>query len=315
MMLRTLSVGVCTLLLLCGLTVSRADDKAVAKVNGEAISEAMFQQTLLARGADRVINAMIANLIVRQAARTAGVTLTAEDVERRYVAAERLVELRSPMTGENFEMWLAKRQLTREYFRTELYHQMLLEKMVAGQIKVTAKDVSDFYNRNKDQLREPAMMRIAHICVETEKEARQIKADIVAKKITWDEAAKKHSLDPWSKDSGGDLGFMAQTESEFHQTAFALKANNEISEPIRSPMGIHLLKRLAYKEARTPPFEEIEASIHDQIEHAQISRLASQKRDELMKAAKVEVLLKPQNEPAIPGLAPAPAAPAAGAKP
>lgn len=314
MMLRILSVGVCALLLLSGLTVGQADEKAVAKVNGEAISEAMFQQTLLARAADRVLNAMIANLIVRQAAKAAGVTVAADEVERRYVAAERLVELRAPMTGENFEMWLAKRQLTREYFRTELYHQMLLEKMVAGQVKVTAKDVSDFYSRNKDQLREPAMMRIAHICVETEKEAMQIKADIVAKKITWDEAAKKHSLDPWSKDSGGDLGFMAQTESDFHQAAFALKTNNDITEPIRSPMGVHLIKRLAYKEARTPPFEEIEASIRDQIEHAQISRLASQKRDELMKAAKVEVLLKAQNEPDIPGLV-QPKAPEAAPKP
>jgi foldase protein PrsA len=291
-------------------TLSAADEKAVAVVNGERLGEQAFLDTLRARYGERVLSSLITGLAVRQAAKAAGVVVTQEELARRYEANERLVEMRAPMTGENFDLWLAKRGLTREYFRSEMYQQMLLEKMVQAQVKVTDADVSAYYQRNKDQLAEPAQVRVAHICLQTQKEADQIRADILAGKVDWNEAAKKYSLDPWTKDNGGDMGFVALSDTPFHQAAFALKANGDISAPVKSPMGFHIIKRLAYREGRIPPYEELEATIREQMEHSQLVQLAQQKRQDILKAAKIEGVIKMAPE-AAPPAAPSPKPPTA----
>lgn len=279
-------------------------DKPVATVNGEKISEQAFVDTLKARYGDRTINAMIGDAAIHQAAKAAGVTVSKDELDRRFLAAQRGVEMRAPITGENFEYWLAKQALTKQYFLSELYDQMLLERMVEKKVVVTDADVAEFYQRNKDQISEPAMVRIAHIVLKTDKEAAAIRSDILAGKIAWDEAAKKYSLDPWTKDTGGDMGFMSLADSDFHKAAFGLKANGDISAPVMSPMGFHILKRLEFKEARIPKFEEVEQTIREQLTRRQLSQLAIQKRNDILKNAKVEM------GPALPT---EPAPPAAGA--
>lgn len=295
-------------------TTPAAPEKVAATVNGEKIPEATFMGMLMARYGDRCLAALIDNLAIRQAAKAAGVTVTGEELMVRYVTAERSVETQAPLTGENFLVWLAKRSLTPDYFRTELYHQMLLEKMVAGQVKVTNEDVSGYYQANKDALAEPAMVRVAHICAETAKQAQVILADLRANKITWEAAAKQYSLDPWTKENGGDLGFLQAADSPLVKAAFALRANGEISEPVESPMGFHLVKRLAFREARVPKYEEVEESIREQLRHSRLSRLASAKRQEVTSGAKSEILLKMPGEPLPPGVT-LPAPPATPATP
>jgi foldase protein PrsA len=290
--------------MLCsGLALAQED--TVATVNGEKITRDSFLTVLQARYGPRTLNALIVNRIIAQAAKKARVQVTEEELGRRYLATERGVEMRAPLTGENFEMWLATKSLTREYFRTELYHQMLLEKMVQDQVKVTNDDVSLFYKSNQDRLQEPEMVRAAHICVETEEQAKTLRADILANKISWDDAAKTYSKDPWTKDNGGDLDFMPATDDPFNRAAFALQNNGDISEPVQTALGHHLIKRLAYRAGRTPPFEEVEASIREQMERQQLTRLALTKREEIIKAAKVEQLAQFGDEPAPPAAAPA----------
>lgn len=293
------------------LAQTTAADNSVAVVNGEKISLDTFVNTLEARYGTRVLNSLISNAAIRQAAKAAGVAVTQDELEARYLATQRIVEMRAPVTGENFVMWLAKQSLTPEYFRNELYDQMLIEKMVQKQVKVTNEDVSNFYQRNRDQLAEPRMVQVAHICVKTQQEAEAIRADIVGGKITWADAVKKYSLDPWTKDDAGDLGFMPKQDTDFHKAAFALSANGEISQPVTSPMGVHLIKRLAVRDARIPPFEEIEARIREQLEKRQLVQLASVKRDDILKVAKWQITaqIKPENAPPV-----APATPAAAPK-
>lgn len=296
--MKAASIAVGILALLMSSLVFAQTDKPVAVVNGEKIMESQFITTLKARYGDRTLNALISNVAIRQAAKTAGVAVSKDDVERRLLSTQRAIEMRAPATGENFELWLAKRGLNKEYFRSELYDEMLLEKMVQGQVKVTDADVSSFYQRNKDEIADPASVRIAHICVKTPQEAQSIRADLLAGKITWDDAVKKYTLDPWTKDNGGDMGMLTYADDPFHKMAFSLKANGDLSGPVQSPLGFHILKRLEFKEARVPKFEEVEATIRDQMERRQLKQLSAAKRDEILKAAKLESLEKlPEETP------------------
>jgi len=283
--------------------------KIVATVNGETITETQFLNILQARYGERVLKDLSANLAIRQAAKAGGVSVTQEELERRFQATQAPVDARAPMTGETFAMWLAKQGLTPEAFVAGLYDQMLLEKMVEKQVSVTDSDVARCYQANKDVVGEPAQMRIAHILLKTGEEAQALRAQLTAKKITWEEAANKYSLDPRTRASGGDMGFVPEGDSEFQQAAFALKLQNEISPPVHSTSGWHLVKRIGFKAARTPPFEEVEAALRDMLRRRQLLSLTMAKRAEILQAAKVEykVQFTPEGPPvpaATPILAP-----------
>ncbi|MBK2098495.1 peptidylprolyl isomerase [Francisella tularensis] len=81
-----------------------------------------------------------------------------------------------------------------------------------------------------------------HLLVQSESECQQIKKDITEGKITFEEAARKHSLCP-SGARGGDLGtfFQGQMVPEFDRVVF----NDELHKvhgPVQTQFGYHLLE-------------------------------------------------------------------------
>lgn len=71
----------------------------------------------------------------------------------------------------------------------------------------------------------------------------QIRSDILAKKTTFDAAAKQDSQDPGSKEKGGDLGVFVRGSmvKEFDNVAFTLKPG-EISQPVKTQYGYHIIE-------------------------------------------------------------------------
>jgi foldase protein PrsA len=299
------------LTLMAGVALAQAPapaEKIIATVNGEKLTEDVFVRTLEARYGVRTLNALISNLAIRQAAKAAGVVVTKQELEERMKTTQRGIDMRAPLTGDTFERWLAKQGLNPDYFMAEMYDQMLIEKMVQDKVKVTAEQIAAFYQRNRDQLTEPAQVRVAHICVQDKKQAAAILQQINDKKITFEEAAKKYSLDPWTKDSGGDMGFITLADTDFHRAAFALKQDGDIAaDPVMTSMGYHLIKRLEFKTPYIPRFEEIEKTIRLEMEHSQLRVLASAKREEILKATKLDIKTELPREAAPP--APGAAAP------
>ncbi len=83
----------------------------------------------------------------------------------------------------------------------------------------------------------------AHILVKTESEAKQI-IDELKKGSSFAKLAQERSLDP-SRKRGGDLGTFGRgvMVKEFERAAFSL-SKGQISEPVRTQFGWHILKRL-----------------------------------------------------------------------
>ena len=95
-------------------------------------------------------------------------------------------------------------------------------------------------------------------------------------------------------------------DNPFRKTAFALKTNGEISQPLQTNMGWHLIKRLAYRASVIPKFEDVQGEIRSQLERRQLYRLTSEKREEIQKAAVVDRLLEMPLEPPPPAVEAAP---------
>ncbi len=86
-------------------------------------------------------------------------------------------------------------------------------------------------------------VRASHILVKTEDEAKNILNDIKNGKITFADAAKDLSLCP-SGQNGGDLGFFGKgmMVKPFEDAAFAMNEIGEISDPVKTQFGWHLIQ-------------------------------------------------------------------------
>ncbi len=93
----------------------------------------------------------------------------------------------------------------------------------------------------KKEIRE---VRAQHILVNSKEEALQILGQIQDAKISFEDAAKRYSQCP-SKTQGGDLGYFGRGAMvpEFENIAFAT-AVGEISSPVQTQFGWHLIKVL-----------------------------------------------------------------------
>ena len=86
-------------------------------------------------------------------------------------------------------------------------------------------------------------VRASHVLVKTEDEAKKLREDINAGKISFEDAAKQISLCP-SGHEGGDLGFFKRgvMVKPFEDAAFAMKEIGEVSEPVETQFGWHLIQ-------------------------------------------------------------------------
>lgn len=95
--------------------------------------------------------------------------------------------------------------------------------------------------------------------------ANQLKQDIAVGKLSFSEAAKKHSQAPSSKD-GGDIGWIERKKpmpEDFSRAAYAIQPG-EISEPLVTTFGVHLITLLEEKPG-TKTWRDVEADLRPAI--------------------------------------------------
>src|SRR5262249_19692189 len=132
-----------------------------------------------------------------------------------------------------------------------------------------------------------------HILVESEDEAKAIKAEL-DKGADFAELAKKKSKDPGASD-GGDLGFFTKEQMvpEFSAVAFALEPG-KIPDRVKSKLGWHIIKAEKNRNRRAPDFDKLRGKIEPYVTR----RAQAEYVGKLREAAKVERMEQPANAPA-----------------
>ena len=188
-------------------------------------------------------------------------------------------------------------------------NRLLMDSLLASEGKAATTDeaMKKVYDEASKQISGDQEVRARHILVETEDEAKAVKAEL-DKGADFAELAKKKSKDPGSAD-GGDLGFFTKDQMvpEFSAAAFALEPG-KISDPVKSQFGWHIIKVEEKRNRKAPEFDQVKAQIETYVTRkAQADYVAK-----LREAAKVERLDKPaqaaDTKPADPKAAAAPPA-------
>ncbi|GAB4357279.1 MAG: SurA N-terminal domain-containing protein [Gammaproteobacteria bacterium] len=120
----------------------------------------------------------------------------------------------------------------------------------------------------------PEDRKVSHILITLEgrsdaeaKEKALALRERILKGESFEELAKTESEDPGSASQGGDLGFIGRgiMDPEFERAAYALGLS-DISEPVRTTFGYHLLMVTAVKPGSTKPFEEVRDELVKEIQ-------------------------------------------------
>lgn len=209
-----------------------------------------------------VLDQMIEQRLILQEARRRNALAGEPQVD----AAIEDIKKNFPSEAE-FELALAQRGLTmadlRERLRTNLTVQNLQAQV--SKAAVSEDEIRKHYQQNRKEFDRPEQVRVRHILVETEAEARFVLARL-SRGEKFEDLARQLSKDPGSKEQGGDLGFVArgQLVPEFEQAAFAL-APGQVSGIVKTQYGFHVIQGVAKQAAQPSTLAEVREQIRRQL--------------------------------------------------
>ncbi len=179
--------------------------------------------------------------------------------------------------GPDFETRLA-------YLKRRALRELYFEKVIKG--SVSDADARKIYDDQVKLLKPEEEVSARHILVETEEQAKELKAKL-DKGADFAQLAKENSKDPGSKDDGGNLGYFGhgQMVPQFEEVVFKLK-KGEVSAPVKTQFGWHLVK-LEDSRTKQPPAFEI---VKDHIAQSLLLQKAQKTATELRANAKIEIV-------------------------
>jgi peptidyl-prolyl cis-trans isomerase C len=184
-------------------------------------------------------------------------------------------------------------------------NRLLMDNLLGQEGKAAATDeaMKKVYEDAAKQISGEQEIHARHILVETEDEAKAVKAEL-DKGADFAELAKKKSKDPGASD-GGDLGFFTKDQMvpEFSEAAFKLQPG-QISDPVKSQFGWHIIKVEEKRNRKPPEFDQVKGQIETYVTRKAQADYVAKLRD----GAKIERMDQAANTPATPATAPADAA-------
>jgi peptidyl-prolyl cis-trans isomerase C len=135
-------------------------------------------------------------------------------------------------------------------------------------VAVTQEDIKKWYGDHLADLMQPESVHVKHILVKSEADAKKVLADLKKKGANFAKIASDVSLDPGSKQMGGDLGFVTrgQTVPEFEAAAFNTPVG-KISDIIHTQFGYHILMVEDKKASGPIPMEQIQDQIKERLKY------------------------------------------------
>src|ERR1700722_11955156 len=177
-----------------------------------------------------------------------------------------------------------------QFERSKVLMEPLLQD--AGTAAVTDDAMHKVYDDAVKQMPSEQEVHARHILVATEDEAKAIE-DQLKKGADFAALAKEKSKDPGAAD-GGDLGYFTKDQMvpEFAEAAFKLD-KGQISDPIHTEFGWHIIKVEDKRTKPTPTFDQVKVQLENYVAHRAQAELV----DSLRKSAQIERLDKPAPAP------------------
>ncbi|MBN2553523.1 MAG: peptidylprolyl isomerase [Spirochaetales bacterium] len=283
--------------------------------------EARTKNKLSVEDRRKLLDLMVSDKLISQAAAMENVTVTQSELDSRIALARQTggfgLNLNRELTEQEFRQLLQQSGLSWEEYVEELEKAILQQKFVMQKKKALFdkmapppdSEIEDFYDANKTVFVAPDMVRFKHIYIDTrnlnsaeEKAKAQERAEDIARELrngaSFDELVVKYSDDKNSRYKGGDFGYLRRDDQarrqllgkEFFEAPFKLDVG-EVSGVLQSNIGFHIIRvtekipfRLLALDDPIPP--QNNSTVRDQIN----AQLMQQRQAELYQQALLDLL-------------------------
>lgn len=166
-----------------------------------------------------------------------------------------------------------------EDMKKSLLNQYALNKLLAN-VTVSEEEARAYFENHKDMFATGPKARASHILVSSEESAQKI-LDEINEGLDFAEAAQKYSSCP-SGQAGGDLGEFGpgQMVPEFDNAVFNMKAG-EMSAPIQTQFGYHLIKIASISDGADVKFEDVAEQVNQTAVNVKRNDIYTAKQAEL----------------------------------
>ncbi|MEN6330387.1 MAG: peptidylprolyl isomerase [Smithella sp.] len=250
----------------------------------------------------RIKKQMIDEFIVRN-------LLTNEVEKRKITATDKEIkatmdQIKSTLQpDEKLETFMKENNISKEHIALGIKVSKLVKQEAGNKAKPTQKEISKFYEENKDKFIIPEGVHVRHILIAfAEGDDEKVKAEKKAKieglrnqivgGADFAELARKNSDCP-SKDNGGDLGVIrkGQTVKPFEDAAFSQKIN-VVGPVVATEYGYHVIQVLGMNQQKTAPLEEVKEKISNYLEQQKQASVFNALLKKLRDKAKITVYEK-----------------------
>lgn len=260
---------------------------------GEKYAENAEAKEALKAQKTQILDAMISEEVILTKAKD--MKINVDDPKFKEDATKQFDEAKKSFNDDKkFADTLKQQGYTEESLKEAFRRNAIIQKVIEESLKDVKVDdakAKEFYDANQLQYTEkPNRIHAAHILVKTDEEAKKVK-ERLDKGEDFTKVAKEVSTDPTAKDNGGDLGFVNYVNSgmdeQFMTAAIALK-EGEISAPIKTQFGVHVIKCIKKEEYPVKKFDAVKEEIKTNLLEQEKKKVFNDKLEQWKKDAKVE---------------------------
>lgn len=285
----------------------------IATVNGVPLEADRFREEIAriaARGAQipperlerlqkTILQRHIEELLLEQEIERLGVAVTPEEIDAEFDSYKQRFR-----TEEQFENYLKHGKVTAEQIRERMQAKRALEKLIdkTADMAVSKAEAKDFYEQNERFYMDKEGVRASHILIKVAEDASDEQVAEARKKVrealallkegkAFEEVAKQISEGP-SAPKGGELGFFGrgQMVKEFEDVAFSMEAG-QVSDPVRTRFGFHIIKVIEKREERKRPFEDVREQIEESLRNKKFFQERRNLIRRLNEEAEIDILI------------------------
>jgi len=182
--------------------------------------------------------------------------------------------------------------------KEQLIIESLLKKKLTAGANISEEDLQKYYETNKDKFKKDREINTRHVLVKSEEEAKQVRDKLQAGE-DFTELARRYSIDPNAKVTGGEVGFHPKGTllPEYEAAAFKLTKVGQTSGIVNTQFGYHIIRLEGIKPPAFVPFADVKDFIKQQLMQEKQKEVLDKYIEDLKKNAKITInedLLKDQ---------------------
>ncbi|MEA3355911.1 MAG: peptidylprolyl isomerase, partial [Candidatus Bipolaricaulota bacterium] len=242
------------------------------------------------------LQGLIREALLAQQARQYNINVPNRDIEAEYSSQYNSILENNNITEGQLASYLESEGETLDSFKrsirqsvtTQLRNKALRED-IAGKITPTDDELETYFADNLSQYEEKEQLHASHILVNDEEKAIEVKQQLDAG-ADFAMLAKEYSTDTASAEDGGDLGWFSRGKmvEEFEAAAFSLEIG-EISEPVKTKYGYHIIKLIDRRPGHTPTLEEVKDQVREDYITEEKNRIFNSWYEEVHSEAEIDI--------------------------